>query len=214
MKNEADCCLVEQYDEQVYGFKLELFNAFRSIQLLHWDVSSLTNLEVNCSQVIFDTCLQICRLVHMPAPVIHKVDIKIPKTAIPLFDSNNLNCRSFWEQYELSIHSRAHKFSPEKLAYLRQALRDGPAKQVITELSWSWSKYSEVIKCLQNAIIGLAYYIKNACKNNCQCPSTKEREWQGVTVSLWHLQPASVDNENVVTCDVLHAQDTYLIDCM
>ena len=38
---------------------------------------------------------------------------------------------------------------PEKLAYLRQALKDGPAKHVIEELSGSGNDYAEAIECLQ-----------------------------------------------------------------
>ena len=45
--------------------------------------------------------------------------------------------RSFWEQYEVSIHSREQLTDSEELAYLRQLLKDAPAKRVIEGLSGS-----------------------------------------------------------------------------
>ena len=57
-----------------------------------------------------------------------------------------MNWNSFWEQYEVSIRSREHLSNPEKLAYLRQSLKDGPAKRVIEGLSGSRNDYTEAIE--------------------------------------------------------------------
>ena len=85
----------------------------------------------------------------MPAPVIHKEGIKLPKINVPMFDANIMNWRTLWEQYNVSIHSRAHLTVDEKLAYLRHSLNQGPAKHVIEGLSGMESQYSEAIVCLQ-----------------------------------------------------------------
>ena len=60
-----------------------------------------------------------------------------------------LNWRTFWEQYEVSIHSRTWLTDAEKLTYLRHSLKDGPARHVIEGLSGLGSEYEEAIKCLQ-----------------------------------------------------------------
>ena len=121
-----------------------------SIQSLDGDVSELNDHEASISQTIFDRCLQICRSLHMPAPVVPGRGIKLPKMDVPTFDGNTINWRNFWEKYELSIHSRAHLSDPEKLAYLRQSLMDSPARHTIEGLSGPGSDYEEAIKHLQS----------------------------------------------------------------
>ena len=68
---------------------------------------------------------------------------------MPTFDGDIMNWRRFWEQYEVSIHSRTHLTDPEKLAYLRQSLKNGPARHVIEGLSGSGNDYAEAVECLQ-----------------------------------------------------------------
>ena len=60
-----------------------------------------------------------------------------------------MNWSSFWEQFEVSIHKKENLEDVEKLAYLRDALKDGSAKLVIQGLSQTEGNYSEAIKCLQ-----------------------------------------------------------------
>ena len=45
-KVELDRCLIEQYDEQLNGFKLELYDISPSIQSMEGDVSELSDHEV------------------------------------------------------------------------------------------------------------------------------------------------------------------------
>ena len=49
----------------------------------------------------------------------------------------------------MSIHLRTNLTDPEKLAYLRQSLKDGPARHVIERLSGSGYDYAEAIESLQ-----------------------------------------------------------------
>ena len=56
---EVDCCLLELYDEQINGFKFELFDVLRSILSLDEDTSGLAEQESRLSQVIFYTRLQV-----------------------------------------------------------------------------------------------------------------------------------------------------------
>ena len=57
--------------------------------------------------------------------------------------------RSFLEHYEVSIHLRDQLSDPEELAYLRQLLKDRPAKLIIEGLSGLGNDYIEAIECLK-----------------------------------------------------------------
>ena len=146
----VDRCLLEQYDEQLNGFRLEVFDVTRSILSLDGDVSELSESEASISKIIFDTSLQIRRSLQMPVSIAPTEGIKLPKIDVPTFNGDIMNWRNFWEQYEVSIHSRTHLSDPEKLTYLRQSLKDSPARHVIEGLSGSGSDYEEAIRCLQN----------------------------------------------------------------
>ena len=60
-----------------------------------------------------------------------------------------INWTTFWEQFTTSIHDRTNLSDSEKVAYLKHALKDGPAKHVIDGLSGSGDHYSEAIECLR-----------------------------------------------------------------
>ena len=70
------------------------------------DVSELLDQEARISKAIFDVCLKICRLLHMPIPIVNREDIKLPKNDVLTFDSDIIDWRRFWEQYKIAIQSR------------------------------------------------------------------------------------------------------------
>ena len=76
--------------------------------------------------------------------------IKLPKLSIPKFDGDVFNWRTCWEQFGVSIHSRPQLSDAEKLAYLKDALKDAPAERVIQGLAQMAGTYNEVIECLLN----------------------------------------------------------------
>ena len=49
----------------------------------------------------------------------------------------------------ISVHSRANQSSAEKLVYLQQALKGGPAQSTIEGLSRSGDNYEEAVRCLK-----------------------------------------------------------------
>ena len=61
-----------------------------------------------------------------------------------------MNCRTLWEQYEVTIHSRTQLTDAEKIAYMRHSLKDGPARPFIEGLTGFGDEYEDAIKCLQN----------------------------------------------------------------
>ena len=83
-----------------------------------------------------------------PKPTVSS-GVKLPKIDVPTFKGNIMEWQSFWEQFDVSVHSRSQLTDPERLAYLRQALKDGPSKRVIEGLSGSGSAYREAIDMLQ-----------------------------------------------------------------
>ena len=74
--------------------------------------------------------------------------IKLPKLSIPKFDGDVFNWRTFWEQFGVSIHSRPQLSDAEKLAYLKDALKDGPTERVIQGLAQTADTYKDAIECL------------------------------------------------------------------
>ena len=78
-----------------------------------------------------------------------KIGIKLPKMNVPTFDGNILNWNTFWQQFDMAIHSKAQLEDTEKLAYLKDALKDGPARHIIQSLTHDAECYEEAIDCLR-----------------------------------------------------------------
>ena len=75
--------------------------------------------------------------------------IQLHKIEVPTFDGNLLNWWFFWEQFESTIHSKTQLTDSDKLTYLRDALKDGPARHVVSGLMQTLENYMEAIRCLQ-----------------------------------------------------------------
>ena len=158
-----DRCLAEQLKEQLNGLKLELFDITRSILALTEDITVQTEEENRISRGIFEACLFIRRMSSTPPPVaeptavpaaptvptIKEGGLRLPKIEVPKFDGNIMNWKTFWEQYSVSIDSKPGLSDPEKLAYLRQALKDGQVKDVIEGLSGSGDDYKDAVEYLR-----------------------------------------------------------------
>ena len=61
--------------------------------------------------------------------------IHLPKISFPSFNENILNWTSFWEEFEVAAHSQDSLQDVKKLAYLKDAVKDSPAKHV-TKGNW------------------------------------------------------------------------------
>ena len=85
------------------------------------------------------------------SPKISKAEalrIRLPKINIPSFDRNILNWASFWEQFEVAVHSQDSLRDVKKLAYLKDVVKESPAKHVIEGLSRMTGGYAKAIGCL------------------------------------------------------------------
>ena len=74
--------------------------------------------------------------------------VNLPRIEIPKFVGNILNWRPFWEQFLAAAHDKPHLGEFDKLTYLRDAIKGGPAMFVIQGLTQTAESYSEAIKCL------------------------------------------------------------------
>ena len=71
--------------------------------------------------------------------------MKLPKIYVLTFKGNIMEWQSFWEQFEVCVHSQSQLTDPEKLAYHRQALKDGLARHAIEGISGSGNTYCEAV---------------------------------------------------------------------
>ena len=74
---------------------------------------------------------------------------KLPKLEVPSFDGDILKWKSFWDEFNVSIHERSDLTAAEKMVYPQNALKDKTAKSTIEGLMKSGEHYEEAVKCLQ-----------------------------------------------------------------
>ena len=141
-----------QYEEQLSGYKSELSSVSRDILSIE-GTDELAEKESELSKILFDACVSVKRLLrHKPQhTLVHGEEggVKLPKLDVPVFDGNIVNWIPFWEQFRISVHDRGKLSDPEKLAYLKHALKDGRAKTVVEGLSGSGKNYKEAVDTLQ-----------------------------------------------------------------
>ena len=93
-----------------------------------------------------------------------------------------MNWVSFWEQFEIAVHTKEGLRDVEKLAYLKDAVKDGPAKHVIEGLSRTADSYTKAIECLRER-----YYRPrliqqaHARTRNCGSAVVESWEWSRIT---------------------------------
>lgn len=153
-ESEVDSCLLHQYEERLSGLETELQDVSRGILSLEHDDADLSRQESAIAESLFDVRLRIKRLLSSASkptssPVVEEGGVKLPKLSVPTFDGDVVNWKSFWEQFTVSIHDKPKLSSAEKLAYLKHAVKDGSARQVIEGLSASGDHYAEAVDCLR-----------------------------------------------------------------
>ena len=75
--------------------------------------------------------------------------VSLLRIEIPPFDGNILKWRLFWEQFQVAVHDKPHLREIDKLTYLRDAVKGGPARNVIQGLTQTADSYQEAIECLK-----------------------------------------------------------------
>ena len=160
---DTDTCILRQYKDQLGGLKAELVRVSTDLALEEED-DDLSKKESTLSKTHFDVCLK--RLLQVraatpsttpsstrssalsPAPTGEGSGVRLPKLDVPTFDGDLVHWASFWEQFTISVHGRKDLTDSEKLAYLRNAVKDGSAKHVVEGLSRTREHYKEAVDTL------------------------------------------------------------------
>ena len=129
-------CLLESREERLKGIDSDL-QAIKRDMLLIDDYESLAGRADGMEEALFELRVAIKRLLKTikADSAVDKVKglsgVKLPKISVPTFDGKVLNWKSFWEQFDATIHCKTGLNNTEKLMYLQEALKDGPARFVI-----------------------------------------------------------------------------------
>ena len=157
LTTEVDVHPVQQYGEHLRTHKLEMKQLGEELLVLSLDDSDdLYTAQHQLGEMMFECELLVKKLfankVTSTSATPSDVDshgVKLPKLAAPTFDGKFTNWTSFWEQFEVAIHDRTTLSDVEKLAYLRNSLKDGSAKGIIEGLSTSGEYCTEAIATLK-----------------------------------------------------------------
>ena len=154
-EDHDDMPLLERYQEQISDIKRELSAVYEELVTLdlpdehHLVVQhgELEKLQFKCSH--HTKKLLSCHTSSKPSSSTQDKASKLPKLDVPTFSGNVLHWQQFWEQFEVSVHSRSNLSDIEKLVYLQQAIKNSPARTCIEGLSRSGDQYGEAIECLK-----------------------------------------------------------------
>ena len=133
--------------------------------------------------LFFECELNIRKLIGtetLPSTASSDVDhrgVKLPKLSAPTFDGRITSWTSFWEQFNVAIHSRTTLSDVEKLAYLRNSLKEGSTKGIFEGLSMSGDHYAEAIKPLRAHYVQPRPHPSISCPCNPGCSWTEGRCW-------------------------------------
>ena len=128
-----DSYLLMQFEEQVGNIRKDLSDVICDLLSFQSEELDLLDEKDRLRKSLFQLSLQIKRLLqdrlsNPPTPESESC-VNLPKIDVPTFDGNVLHWNTFWEQLEVSIHSKTHFMNEEKLTYLRQALKGGLTNQ-------------------------------------------------------------------------------------
>jgi hypothetical protein len=155
------------YEDQLGGLKAELVRVSTDLLALEEEDDDLSKKESTLSKTHFDVCLKLKRLLQdraatpsttpsstrsfalPPVPTGEGSGVRLPKLDVPTFDGDLVHWASFWEQFTISVHGRKDLVDSEKLAYLRNAVKDGSAKHVVEGLSRTGEHYKEAVDTLR-----------------------------------------------------------------
>ena len=152
-----DHFLVQQYTERLHEAKTEKRDVSDCLLAMSLpDGDDLCTSLLTVEELILQCDLAL-KKVSTPStsaasstPVVDPKGVKLPKLEVPTFDGNIVNWRTFWEQFDISVHRSTALSDAEKLVYLRSSLKSSSAKGVIEGLSHSGDFYAEAVKSLKD----------------------------------------------------------------
>ena len=128
-EKETDMCALEGHEERLKSIDTDL-QGIKCDMLLIDDHESLVEKAGGLEEALFELQVAIkCLLKNTKAE--SAVDkekglggVKLPKVSIPTFDGKVLNWKSFWEQFDATIHCKTGMNNTKKLMYSQEALKD------------------------------------------------------------------------------------------
>ena len=119
----------------------KLSNIVEDILSLPEDDTASLNEATSMEDELGSLTLKLIKLTHDQEKREHRTTdeasaspgVRLPKISIPTFDGKILSWKSFWEQFDATIHSKAGLNDIEKLTYLQDALKDSPARFMIQD---------------------------------------------------------------------------------
>ena len=75
--------------------------------------------------------------------------VKLHKVSVPTFDGKVLSWKNFWVKCDATIHCKTGLNDTEKLMYLQEALKHGPARFVMQGFTQTSQSYKKAIRCLK-----------------------------------------------------------------
>ena len=82
------------------------------------------------------------------ASVLQDAKFKLPKLELPKFDGDIINCREFWDQFQVAIHENETIAEIDKFTYLKSFLSNS-ALSPLSGLSLNSASYKQAIDILQ-----------------------------------------------------------------
>ena len=76
--------------------------------------------------------------------------IQLPKIALPQFHGNVMEWTQFWEQFKQAVHDNPDVTNPNKLAYLRYAIRDPETRNLLYCGSETDGYYDKIVAVLHS----------------------------------------------------------------
>ena len=146
---------LQECQKEIGALGTQLAGIIGEILSLPGDEKDLIDLATSIKKALKGANYEASRLIHSmeevpKIPEVHsEPTIELPKINIPTFDGDTLNWVTFWEQFDIAIHSNKKLHDVQRLAYLRDAVEAGPAKDVIKGLSHSAGSYEQAVECLR-----------------------------------------------------------------
>ena len=135
---ETEMCLLESHEQRLKSIDTDL-QAIKCYMLLIDDYKSLAGSAGGLEEALFELRVAIKRqLKNIKVKSAEDKDkglrgVKLPKISVPMFDGKVINWKSFWEQFDTTIHCKTGLNNTVKLIYLQEALKDAPARLVILD---------------------------------------------------------------------------------
>ena len=133
---DVDVYTLQGYEERVKNYEVELRGINRDLLSIE-DADDLEEKGTPLEQLFSRLSVSIKRFVGSKdetppqnlSGMIGVMGVQLPRIEVPTFDGNILIWKIFWEQFESSVHSKPQLTDSDKLTYLRDALKDSPAKK-------------------------------------------------------------------------------------